>query len=187
MSVAFDTNLLLLLLDSKLPAPTGKDGKPVAARVSDRINYLVSELQRQNEKIIIPTPVLAEVLVRAGMAGADYLSKLSNSSAFKIEPFDMRCAIEVAAMTAQALKGGNKSGGSTASWQKVKYDRQIVATAKVHQCTMIYTEDGDIPTIAKAAGIPTTGLASLPLPPEDAQLSIPWSVPPDEEAPPPTE
>jgi hypothetical protein len=55
MSVLFDTNMLLLLLDPKLPAPTGKDGKPIADRVNDRMNYLVAELQREHEKIIIPT------------------------------------------------------------------------------------------------------------------------------------
>lgn len=186
MSVAFDTNLLLLLLDPKLPAPTGKDGEPVADQVPERIRFLVAELQRQHEKIIIPTPVLAEVLVRAGAASGEYLNRLGSSAAFKIEPFDIRCAVEVAAMTTKAIKDGNKSGGSTASWQKVKYDRQIVATAKVHQCSMIYTDDADVAALAKASGIQTTGVATLPLPPQDAQLPLPWTVPTDE-APPPTE
>src|SRR5260370_41536857 len=98
MSVDVDTTMLLLVLDAKLPAPTGKDGNPVADRVNDRIKYLIADLQRQHEKIIIPTPVLAEVLVRAGpIAGTEYLNRLSNSAAFKIEPFDVRCAVEVAA------------------------------------------------------------------------------------------
>jgi predicted nucleic acid-binding protein len=187
MTVVLDTNMLLLLLDPKLPAPKDKNGQPVADRVNERISYLVAELQRQHEKIIIPAPVLAEVLVRAGQtAGAEYLSRLSNAAAFRIEPFDARCACEVAAMTTKAIGGGNKSGGSTEPWQKVKYDRQIVATAKVQQCTMIYTDDAGVIAIAKTSGITTTNLAALPLPPEDAQLPLPWSLPADE-APPPAD
>jgi hypothetical protein len=185
MSVTFDTNMLLLLLDPKLPPPTAKDGEPLADHVNERINYLVAELTREHEKIIIPTPVRAEVLVRAGAAGTDYLNRLSNAAAFKIESFDQRCAIEVAAMTASALKDGHKAGGSSAAWQKVKFDRQIAATARVHQCSAIYTDDVNLAVTARAIGIETIGVADLPLPPEDAQLSIPWGLPEDDEAPPP--
>jgi hypothetical protein len=110
---------------------------------------------------------------------------LSNSAAFRIESFDVRAAVEVAAMTTKALRDGHKSGGSTEPWQKVKYDRQIVATAKVHECNKIYTDDDGVVAIAKTIGIPTTGVGTLPLPPEDAQLPLPWGLPSDEDIPPP--
>jgi hypothetical protein len=68
------------------------------------------------------------------------------------------------------VKKGNKRGASDATWAKVKYDRQIVAIAKVHSATTIYSDDGDIETLGKRAKINVVGLAALPLPPQKAQL-----------------
>lgn len=184
MTVLLDANMLLLLLDSKLTGPKDANGQPVP-QVNERMNYLVSELQRQREKIIIPTPALAEVLVRAAAAGGDYLTRLSRSSAFKIEPFDVRAAVEVASMTAEDIARGDKTGGNRAVWQKVKYDRQIVAIARIHQCSTIYTDDLGIRTFAKALNIPTVGVADLQLPSQDAQLMLPWNPTDDDEPPSP--
>ena len=82
----------------------------------------------------------------------------------------MRAAIEVAAMTRNAIDSGKgKKGGSAATWAKIKYDRQIVAIAKVSNADTIYSDDGDIAGIAAATNIKVIGLADLPLPPESAQ------------------
>lgn len=113
-------------------------------------------------------PALAVVLVRAGTAGGNYVTQLSRPAAFKIEAFDLQGAVEVAAMTAKGIAKGDKSGGNNAVWQKVKYDRQVVAIAKMHGCTTIYTDDLGIQTFAEALNIPTVGVAALPLPPQDA-------------------
>jgi hypothetical protein len=51
----------------------------------------------------------------------------------------------------------------------VKFDRQIVAIARVHRATTIYSDDKNIRTIAKAGNIQTIGLAALLLPPRTAQ------------------
>ena len=56
--------------------------------------------------------------------------------------------------------------------------------ARTHDVSMIYTDDGDMRTFATLVGISTTGMAQIPLPPEDAQLSLPWSVATDEAHPP---
>jgi hypothetical protein len=113
-------------------------------------------------------------LVRAGAEASQLIvEELGKHSVFRIEPFDERAAIEVAAMTRAAIKGGKKRGSSVATWAKIKYDRQIVAIAKVAQATTIYSDDGDIGTIAKQVGISVIGLADLPLPPEDRQHLLP--------------
>jgi predicted nucleic acid-binding protein len=184
MTVLFDANALLLLLDPKLPPPLDPVTRAPVSDVGRRINHLVNEIQREHRKIIIPTPVLSEVLVRAGAAGSEYLSRLSRAAAFRIEAFDQRCAIEVAAMTAEAIAKGDKKSGLAAPWTKVKYDRQIIGMARTHDVSMIYTDDGDMRTFATLVGISTTGMAQIPLPPEDAQLSLPWSVATDEAHPP---
>ena len=52
--------------------------------------------------------------------------------------------------------------------------RQIVAIARVAQASMIYTDDDNLVATAKSLGIPTQGLADLPLPPESAQAQLPF-------------
>ena len=66
--VVFDTATLLLLLDPTAKQPLNpKSGKPLD-RAKDRIDHLVSCLEEQNEKILLPTPVLGELFVHAGNA-----------------------------------------------------------------------------------------------------------------------
>jgi hypothetical protein len=128
--VVIDSTNLLLLLRPGTPVPSGLDGKPVD-RAKERIDYLVHRLDKGKVKIIIPTPALSEALVKAGAAASQQIvEELQKHVVFSIEPFDTRAALEVAAMTRAALASGNKKGSSTAPWQKVKFDRQIVAIAK---------------------------------------------------------
>jgi rRNA-processing protein FCF1 len=173
--VVFDANFLLFLLQEKVPAP--KDpatGQPVSD-CELRIAYLVATLTKSKEKIVIPTPVLSEILVGAGAAAPDYVTKLNKSSAFKIESFDTLAAIEVALMTADAKKGEvGKRDGSDAPWAKVKYDRQILAIALVHRASVIYTNDENLKKLATKKGIKSIGVEELDLPPEDTQRTFPF-------------
>ena len=66
MTTAIDTSLLLYILNEKTSAPIDPvTGKPVE-RCAERVNKLIADLAKKKEKLIVPTPVLAEVLVRAG-------------------------------------------------------------------------------------------------------------------------
>lgn len=63
----------------------------------ERVEHLISELEAGGINIMIPTPVLSEVLVRAGAkASQQIVEELNRQSVFRIEPFDIRAAIEVA-------------------------------------------------------------------------------------------
>jgi len=136
--VVFDATTLLYLLDPEAKAPTDpKTGEPVS-RVKDRITFLVSDLEKRKEKIVVPTPALSELLVRAGEAGPGYLDILSRQAAFKIVDFDQRAAVEVAAATREALAAGDKRAGSESAWAKVKFDRQIIAIARVEGASAIF-------------------------------------------------
>ena len=76
-------------------------------------------------------------------------------------------------MTAAARRSaGGIRAGSTESMAKIKFDRQIVAIAKVVGATTIYSDDKNLLNFAKANNIATVKLAELPLPPEDRQQSI---------------
>ena len=149
-----------------------KTGETVAG-VNERMALLVSDLEKRKEKIIVPTPALSELLVRAGTAGPEYLDILGKSAAFKIVDFDQRAAVEVAAAIREALDGGDKKAGSLGTWAKVKFDRQILAIAKVEGASVIYSDDGDIARFAKNSGIQVIPIRDLPLPPEDPQKSLP--------------
>jgi hypothetical protein len=163
--VVIDATFLLLIHRPDTPVPPGPDGRPIDS-VKERVGHLLYELDRTRTKIIIPTPALAEALVRAGAAASqEIVEHFQKYSAYQLQPFDQRAAIEVAAMTRGALAAGNKRGDSSATWAKIKYDRQIVAIAKVAGATTIYSDDADVASIARQASIEVVGLAALPLPP----------------------
>jgi hypothetical protein len=175
--VVFDATTLLFLLDPAAKAPTDPEtGEPVV-RVNDRISRLVGDLEKRKEKIVVPTPALSELLVRAGEAGPEYLEILNRSAAFKIVDFDQRAAVEVAAATREAIAAGDKRGGSESSWAKVKFDRQIIAIARIEGASAIYSDDGDMVRFAKNSGIAVIRVCDLPLPPEDPQQSLPLDQP----------
>ena len=56
---------------------------------------------------------------------------------------------------------------------KIKFDRQIVAIAKVEGATAVYADDGNVIAYAREAGMEGYLLADLPEPPEDPQHALP--------------
>jgi predicted nucleic acid-binding protein len=170
--VIFDANFLLLMLDPSVDVPIDPTTNLPISKAKERVEHLVGSLTAQKEAIGIPTPVIAEILVHAGQAGPDYLATIGSSSRFRILPFDLRAAVEVAAMTETAIAGGDKKSGSTAPWQKVKIDRQIAAIAIMERATTLYSDDDGIVRLAKVAGLRTVSSWELPLPPEDPQGSL---------------
>jgi predicted nucleic acid-binding protein len=162
--VACDTTFLSLILkpDAKPPLDAATE-KPVE-RVGDRIEKLIEDLQEANERLIIPTPVLAEFLVLADKSGPQYLDTIAGEQVFSVRPFDEKAAIEFAAMELGAKKLGDKRGGSKDSWARVKFDRQIVAIAKANGASRIYSDDEDVRRFAQAVDIEVIGISGLPLP-----------------------
>jgi len=166
--VVIDATTLMLFFRPDVKTPAGKGRKPIEF-AKERIENLIKELEKSREKIVVPTPVLSEILVRAGTAESQQIvERLNRYSVFRVEPFGARAAIEVAAMTRTAIGGGNKRGVSKAPWTKVKFDRQIVAIAKVIGAETIYSDDSDIQSIANAVDITVVGLEDLPIP-DDAR------------------
>ena len=179
--VVFDASILLLFFapDTRPPLDSAT-GDPVT-RCKDRVEHLVSTFESERTRVIVPTPVLSEILVRAGEAGVAYLETLNSSVHFKIVPFDTRAAVELAAMTHEAIGSGDKKGGSASPWTKVKFDRQIIAIARTEGAETIYSDDEGIHRFATQAGIEVIGTGQLPLPPEDPQASLFGQRPGEEE------
>jgi predicted nucleic acid-binding protein len=169
-----DATVLTLLLNENADSPPDPTTKKPVEKTRDRVNFLVETLQKQQQKIVIPTPVLAEVLVRTGEAGLRYVEVLQKAAVFEIRDFDKLAAIELALMTRHALEAGKgkKKSGSDEPWQKIKLDRQIVAVCKVAGVSTIYASDKSLRNFAQLAGMQVIGVHQLPLPPTPPQLSM---------------
>ena len=182
MAVVFDAmNLIRLLGPESADAPIDPSTGKEVDRYQDRLSFFVRTLSNEGERVIVPTPALAELLVGAGEAGAGYLAILNNTAAFEIAPFDQMAAVEAALIeTWPALRVTN-GGVAESPWQTVKFDRQIVAIARVRRVAAICSDDTDLAKHARRMTIQTVHSWDLPLPAEDLQLDIFNRQPSDDE------
>jgi len=171
----FDASFLILLLHPEAPAPIDPETGTPVEHARDRIEHLVATLEKKKEKVIIPSPALAEFLVKADRAGATYLRIMESKRSLQISSFDKRAAIELAAMNREALAQGDKKGGSDEPYQKVKFDRQIIAIAKVEGEKTLYSNDVTLKTFAERAGIRLVTIAKVDLPEESKQELLDFS------------
>jgi hypothetical protein len=165
--IIFDASYLVALLHPKPEPPKDREGKPVS-QFLERIAYLTEIMAASSDIIGVPTPAMAEVLVRAGNARSDYMRVLSDSWRFQILPFDSRAAIEAAELVA-AVKSKSEKWGT---WAKVKFDIQIVSIAKAEAASVIYSDDKDLENYAKRFKIRVIRICDLPLPPSKKETPI---------------
>lgn len=70
------------------------------------------------------------------------------------------------------IEGERGRSATAATHAKLKYDRQIVAIAKVEGARLLYTDDRDQRAFAEKHGLTVRGLADLPLPDSNAQHDL---------------
>lgn len=170
--VLIDANTLILLINPDAAVPIEAAENPITF-AKERVDGLIQNLSKQKQKIVIPTPVLSEVFVRTDHETAlSYVERFKKDRNFRVEPFCERAAIEVALMTRKAIGNGDKRDGSSKTWAKVKYDRQIIAIAAVHRVKTIYSDDGNLSSFAKSNGFEVIGIGELPIPIKNAQLDL---------------
>lgn len=158
--VGVDNSIFCLILH-----PEAKPRQAVS-RAKDRIELLMATLKEDNEPMVIPMPALAEFLVLAAEKGPEYLEIIRETSILRPEPFDERAAIELASAELRARNDGGKRGSADGShWQKVKFDRQIAAIARVNNVRVLYSDDPDLKKLGNDFGIEVQSLEDLPLPP----------------------
>lgn len=171
--VLLDATTLLLFLSPSAAVPIDPLTQLPVEHAYKRVEHLVKTLETRRTRILIPTPAMSEVLVRAGNAGQAYVQRIERSSVFRFVSFDMRAAVEVALMTKDALDSGNKRGEADGTWAKIKYDRQIVAIAKVHSVEAIYSDDSNVISFATRHDILVIRLHECPIPIDALQGSLP--------------
>lgn len=175
MPVAFDNTVATVLFNRRATIPDDPTtGLPIAA-ARERVEGLVADLQHARELIIMPTPVMAELLTVSGPEGIQYFDTITKSKAFDVGDFDARAALEVSFMNNEALAAGDKKARIDAPWQKIKVDRQIIAICRVRGVDVLYTDDENLAATAKRAGLRTIGLHELPIPETSKQIGLPFT------------
>ena len=175
MTVVIDASMLLLFLRPGTRVPRGRDGKSAPSYPRERVENLIKELEKSRATVVVPAPALAEVLVRATPDEAsEIVDQMHASAVFDIVPFDGRAAAELAEImrTELAERGRIKLQNEAETWAKLKFDRQIVAIAKVCGATKIYSHDRGLKTVASRVGILVIQLQDLALPPEILQMDL---------------
>jgi hypothetical protein len=119
---------------------------------------------------------LSEFLILADKDGPTYLSDLDANPHFIVANFDQRAAVELAVMSLAVMssseKKANRRGDAEGTWAKIVFDRQIVAIAKAHGVTTIYSDDEGLAKFAKKQLISVVKTYELPLP-HAKQLDLP--------------
>ncbi|WP_156799310.1 hypothetical protein [Oceanicola granulosus] len=137
----------------------------------ERVEALVDSLSKRGDTVVIPTPCFSELLCAVPDL-EKAVSELNTSTAFDLAPFDERCAVDLAEVVRSAKRAGDKRGGVAASWNEIKFDRQIAVTAKVNGAEIFYTDDDNQATFARQMGLQVVHTWELDLPPEFAQVGM---------------
>lgn len=171
--VLFDATALLFLFDPNAPAPLDAlSGQPVD-RCQERFAYLIKTIEKAGDRIIVPTPALTELMVRAAEAAPGYLAIIQKSRHFRIAEYGTKAAVEAAAQMREAKqKTGSIKGMHPGSRAKAKFDRQIAAIARVESASTVYSDDDDLVKLCQPYGIAVVKVCELSLPPEYPQYSL---------------
>ncbi len=162
--IAMDAGVLSLMIYRSSAVPKDfKDGKDIE-HARERIDALIKKIDGESESIVIATPALSEALVVVAPDVQRHVAEIESQACFKIRSFDKRAAIEVALRVKRAKEAGDKKEGIAAAWDKIKYDHQIVAVAKVEGVTEIISMDRDIHKHGELWGIPVRNVSQLPIP-----------------------
>lgn len=131
-----------------------------------RLDHLLASIPKGGA-VLLPTPAVAELLVKTDHASELWLAQLQRKLTVRIGPFDLRAAAECARMhraTAGTGRGKRANTKPGEPYQKIKIDRQIAAIAKVHGSDRIVTDDENLAAIARSLGISAVGVDELDLP-----------------------
>jgi predicted nucleic acid-binding protein len=172
MAVAIDACILSQFLfehcGELIDFNTGKAIK----HARERIDGLIQKVERERDYVVIPTPALSEALVVVAPDVQKYLEILHSQACFKIVGFGERAAVEVALRAKAALGAHDKKEAVKSAWNKVKYDRQIVAIAKCENVSAIYSADRDIHSHAKLWGMSVFNACDLTVPVHQPKLAF---------------
>lgn len=137
-----------------------------------RIEHFFTRAEKAKAKIVIPMPAVAEYLVQADIAAIETFHMLERKRFILVAPFDRAAAFECAQLDRAALGANDKKDGTLAPWQKIKIDRQIVATGKAHGATLVISADSGVRNNAMRVGMLAQEIHELELPDSARQTKL---------------
>lgn len=168
MRAVVDNSVLLYLIHPEAPAPVDTaTGKPVD-HCAERVEGLLDDLEKDGIEVVVPAPVLSELMIKAVGRENDILAALQNKRAVRIASFDTMAAIE------NAMLRRSKSARNGATKKEVSFDLQILAIARATGSTLILTDDANLRHRAIAAGMSVMGIADLKIPDARRQRGLPF-------------
>lgn len=177
MIFVMDANFLIqLLCPERASAPPDPESGGVVANFPERLDNWVEGLDPEKDQILVPAPAFAELLVCNSGAFPDLLSSFQNNQRLKLAPFDELCAVETGLLTYhhRTRCEPDYRPGSKESRSKVKFDRQILATALVNHAERLCTWDDRLAKRAERHGVSVVWPHELPrLPQEQYPLELP--------------
>lgn len=149
------------------------NAKSSVSRAADRVTKLIHDIEIRKDVIVIPTPVLSEVLTVSDPDKIQsILNRLDRVACFRFADFGRRAAVENAMIERMSKTKQKKTKSLLGNRQKLKIDRQIVAIAKVEGVTLIYSDDQDIQKLGPKFGVDVKGLADVDTPPIQKDLDF---------------
>jgi hypothetical protein len=168
-AVAFDNTMLSILLNPGSDPPIDRTTNKPIDLFKERAESLVLKLQKARRKIILPTPACAELLTVIGPDAQQYINTIARSRVFELAAFDAKCASELALLNRGVFANLDKKN-KLEPYQKVKFDRQIVAICCANGVTELYTDDERLSNRARMCGITPIGIADIPIPDSARQI-----------------
>lgn len=168
MKVVLDTSVLVYLINPNAPAPLDPSTGKHVTHCQQRIEGLLEDLDESDVQLVVPTPVLSELLIRAGDRQIEVLAALSNKKPVQMLPFDQAAAVENAQLRRTSLSKKARSE----SKKEVSFDLQILAIARVARAKMILSDDVNLRKRARQAGMEVHGIADLGLPESKRQIGM---------------
>lgn len=161
MTAIFDTNIVVYLVQPDAPFSTD--------RVTERVLHRVKELGEKNTRVVIPAPVLAELLSYVDADEGTVQAELRKIKKVEFGKFDEFSAVELARLERDLRRSGVSSSEFFGSRSKLKFDKLIVAIALCYEAPTLYSDDRNVVKIANRIGLNVVSSHQLPLPPEKLQ------------------
>lgn len=142
-----------------------------------RIEYFIERAEKAKSKVVFPMVAVAEFLVGADLAGVEFLNTLDRKVHIQMADFNRAAAFELAQLDRAAIGAGDKKDESEEPWQKIKTDRQLVATGKSLGAQLVISNDRGVRNNALRINMQAMRIQDLELPESAKQMHL---VPPIE-------